>query len=1096
MSDRPTPVDDAMSDPSASPSRPSQTSSPEAAGPPSRHKHKASKPSRKGPLAWMASNPVAANLLMFVLVIGGLMSSCSIKQEIFPEFEMEIVVVSIAYPGASPAEVEQGVVLAAEESIRQIEGVKEMRSTASEGYATIVVELLSGSDPNRGLQDVKSAVDRVTSFPVEIERPVVSLAVNRYEVVSLVVYGDQDERVLREQAERIRDELLADDRITVVDLFGVKPLEISVEVPQAELRRYGLTLEQVSQIVRANSVEVPGGGVKTASGEVLVRTNERRTTGPEFEDIPLVSRPDGTQVRLRDIATVRDGFSETDQKAFYQGKRAVMVKVYRVGDETPLDISAAVKEYLAANEKALPAGVEQAIWGDFSEFYSDRIDLLMRNAVFGLVLVVFVLGLFLEIRLAFWVTLGIPISFLGSMLFLPMVDASINMISLFAFIVTLGIVVDDAIVVGEAVHKRRSEGQAPIDAAIGGVREVAMPVSFAIMTTVVAFAPMLFVPGPPGKFFRLVPIVVIAVICISWVESLFVLPAHLSHSKAASSKGPLGFLHRGQQRFSQFVERMIDVTYVPVLVHAVRRRYLTLCASLAIFFVTLGLIIGGHVDFNFLPKTEGDIVVASLQMPFGVDARETERYTQQVVRAGREVLAELGGEAKTSRGVFSQTGAAGTFEGGMNGPAGSGGSHLSEVAFFLVPLSERNFTSKEFSSKWRERVGQIPGMEKLKFVYSNGAQAGAAVHIELSHRDIHVLEAASSDLAAKIGENVGVIDIDDGFQAGKPQLDFRLKSEARSLGMTTSDVARQVRSSFFGSEAARFQRGRDEVRVYVRLPRDERRSEYNIESLMLRTSAGGELPLWAAAEVDRGSAYTAINRTDGRRVVNVTADVEEGVTTGTKVTEEIVQNVLPDLLKRYPGLTYTLGGEQKSQQETLTSLGKGFLFALFGIFALLAMAFRSYVQPLIIMSVIPFGLVGAVLGHIAMGYEMSLMSMMGVVALSGVVVNDSLILIAAINEFRAGGSEDFQGIIDGGARRFRPIILTSLTTFFGLIPMIAETSAQARFMIPMAISLGFGVLFATVLTLVLVPALYQIVLDAKRFFTWVFSSDEALQPGE
>lgn len=1045
--------------------------------------------SLKGPLAWMAANPVAANLLMLVLVVGGLLSSCSIKQEVFPEFELDIVVVSIAYPGASPSEVEQGVVLAAEESIRQIEGVKEMRSTASEGFATIVVELMTGVEPNRGLQDVKSAVDRVTSFPEEIERPVVSLAVNRFEVVSLVVYGDQEDRVLRDQAERIRDELLADERITVVDLFGVRPLEISVEVPQAELRRYGMTLDQVSQVVRANSVEVPGGGVKTPSGELLVRTNERRTTGAQYAGIPLVSRADGTEVRLGDVATIRDGFSETDQKAFYQGKRAVMVKVFRVGDQTPLGISDAVKEYTASGKSALPPGVELAVWGDFSEFYRDRIDLLMRNAAFGLFLVIFILGLFLEIRLAFWVTLGIPISFLGSMLFLPAFDASINMISLFAFIVTLGIVVDDAIVVGEAIHKRRAEGASPLEAAVGGVREVAFPVSFAILTTLVAFAPMLFVPGAPGKFFRLVPIVVIAVLCISWVESLFVLPAHLSHSKTSAARGVFGHVHRAQQRFSQLVERLIDSRYVPLVQFAVRRRYLTLCSCLALFLGTVGLIAGGHVDFNFLPKTEGDIVVSSLQMPFGVDARETERFTQDIVKAGQEVLEELGGEGKFSRGVFSQSGASGTFEGGMNGPGGNGGSHLSEVAFFLVPLSDRSFTAKEFSSRWRERVGQIPGMEKLRFVYSNGAQAGAAIHIELSHHDIHVLEAAAQDLAGSIAENAGVIDIDDGFQAGKPQLDFRLRPVARSLGLSTSDVARQVRSSFFGNEAVRFQRGRDEVRVYVRLPRSERRSEYDIETLMLRTPSGGELPLWAAAEVQRGSAYTSIARTNARRVVNVTAEVEEGVTTGTVVTAEIERGALPGLLERYPGLTYSLGGEQKSQAETLGSLGKGFLFALFGIYALLAIAFRSYGQPLIIMSVIPFGLVGAVLGHIAMGYEMSLMSMMGVVALSGVVVNDSLILISAVNEFRAGGSADFQAIIDGGARRFRPIILTSLTTFFGLMPMIAETSAQARFMIPMAISLGFGVLFATLLTLFLVPALYQIVLDIKAAWRWTWSAD-------
>lgn len=1029
-----------------------------------------------GVLTWMAKNAVAANLLMIALLVGGYLTlKTSIKQEIFPEFELDFVVVNVIYPGASPAEVEKGVILAGEEAIREVEGVKRVRSTALEGSGTIVVELRSGTDADRALADVKAAIDRVTSFPEDIERPVVSLAQNRFEVISLVLYGDVDDKVLRRQAERVRDDLLADDGITVVSLFGVRNPEISIDVPQEELRRHGLTLEGIAGLVRANSVEVPGGGVKTPSGEVLMRTNERKLEGDEFEDLVVVSRPDGTEVRLGDIANVRDDFEEIDRKAYYNGKRAVMVKVYRVGDQTPVSISDKVQEYLRVNQASLAPGVKMDVWGDFSEFYRDRLALLQRNAVMGLILVIIVLGLFLEIRLAFWVTLGIPISFVGSLIFLPAANASINMISLFAFIVSLGIVVDDAIVVGEAIYKKRQDGLKGLQAAVAGVREVAVPISFAILTTIFAFAPMLFVPGPSGKFFRLLPIVVIAVLCISWIESLFILPAHLAHS-GTSQKGVWGWINRQQGKVGGWLDWWVQKTYVPTLKAAVRRKFLTLAICVSTLIAAVGLVAGKRVAFIFIPDTESDFVQARLEMPFGIAAKDTEAQTEAIIRAAQEVLDEKGGRGKVYYGVFAQTGDSGSFDGPMAQGA-PGGSHLAEVIVFLVPLKERDFSSADFAKLWRQRIGRIAGAESLRFIYSEGVSGGDPVDLEISHNDLRVLETAAQDLAGSLEEYQGVSDISDGFQLGKKQLDFELTPTARAMGLTATDLARQVRASFFGAEALRQQRGRDEIRVYVRLPPEQRRSEHDIENLLIRTPSGGEIPLGQAAKVTRGRAYTSIKRTDSRRVLNVTADVDDTITTGTEVTAAVKKDVLPSLLERYPGLTYELSGEQRSQEETLEALGWGFVYALIGIFGLLAIAFRSYFQPVIIMSVIPFGMVGAIVGHVVMGYKLSLMSLMGIVALSGVVVNDSLILIVAINEYRAQGMSIFNAIIQGGVRRFRPIVLTSLTTFFGLVPMILETSAQARFMIPMAVSLGFGVLFATFIMLVLVPALYLIAMD-------------------
>ncbi len=1032
----------------------------------------------KGPLAWMAGNAVAANLLMFTIFFGGLLSLLNVKQEVFPQFELDMVLINVAYPGASPAEVEQGVLLAVEEAVREVDGVKEVSSTALEGTGVVVVELTLGTDSSRALADVKGAVDRITSFPQDVERPIVSLASNRREVITLVVYGDQEEKALRHLAEDMRDGLLASDDITVVELGAVRPLEVSIEVPQAELRRYGLTLEQVSQLVRRASVELPGGGVKTPSGEILVRTAERRRSRDEFAQIAILSRPDGSEIRLGQIAEIDDGFRETDQSASFDGLQAAMIRVFRVGDETPVAVAQAVKDYEQRAAARLPAGVRVSTWSDWSEMYQQRLKLLTDNAKMGLVLVLIVLALFLEVRLAFWVTLGIPISFVGALAFLPPLDASVNMISLFAFIVTLGMVVDDAIVVGEAIYHKRSEGLRGLDAAVAGIKEVAVPVVFAILTTLVAFAPMLFVPGAMGKFFRLIPIVVMAVLSISLIESLLILPAHLAHSKTGG-RGILGFIDRYQERFSAGVERFIIGSFGPFLRRALDYRYLVIALGICALLLSAGLVAGGRVNFTFMPKVEGDVVVADVALPFGAPVEDTHEVIDRLVHSAQGLLEEMGGQDEVSRGVFAQVGNTGFFAGGARPTAArGGGGHVGEVAVYLVPLGERAFTSSEFSARWRQRVGEIPGLEHLKFNYNiGGPSAGAPVDVELSHTDVAVLEEAATELAEALQGYAGVFDIDDGFSAGKQQLDFKLRPEARALGLTELELARQVRASFFGSEAVREQRGREELRVFVRLPQSERHSEFDVESLLLQTPGGGEIPLADAATVARGRSFTEIKRREGRRVVNVSADVDNSITNAGKVLADVKREIIPRLISRYRGLGVSLEGEQAAQREALGALGIGFLFALFGIYALLAVVFRSYAQPLIIMLVIPFGLVGALLGHLAMSYSLSLMSMMGIVALSGVVVNDSLILIVAINEFRSVASDGLEAITLGAVRRFRPILLTSLTTFLGLVPMILETSAQARFLIPMAISLGFGVLFATVICLLLVPAVYAAMLD-------------------
>jgi multidrug efflux pump subunit AcrB len=1041
-----------------------------------------------GPIAWMAKNPVASNVLMLILIVGGLVTLASgIKQEVFPEVELDIVSVSVTYPGASPAEVEQAVVLAVEEAVRGIDGVKKVTSSAIEGQSATFVELLLNTDKDRALNDVKSAIDRITSFPEDVERPTVSLLSNRQQVISLVVYGDADEATLRAVAENSRRALLQDPRITYVELAGIRPLEISIEVPQAQLRKYGLTLDEVAARVRNASVELPGGGVKTQAGEVLLRTTERRDSGHEFGSIILRSQPDGSQVRVRDVATVRDGFREIDKEATYNGKRAVMINVYRVGKETPLTVSAAATEYVTELQESLPEGLYAAPWFDTAEMYEGRLSLLTGNARIGLVLVLLTLGLFLEARLAFWVTLGIPISFAGSLLFFPATGVSINMISLFAFIITLGMVVDDAIVVGESIYKRRMDGQGRLEAAIGGAKEVAQPVIFAILTSCVAFAPMLIVPGPMGKFFRVIPIVVISVLLISLVESLVILPAHLSHPMPWWVRivlAPYLWVMRGVAKLNmpRRLQHHIQHTYVPLLQNALRWRYFTIAAGVAMLVLTLGYV-AGRIPFTFLPKVEGDMITAHLKMPVGTPVSETERVTDRIASAAQSIVDTESAKveaATISRGLYVEVGAMTMLEANPEGVLSNDGSHYSTVMMYLIDAGDRDLTTQQFVQRWRDEIGEIPGAESLTFAYEVGVQPGKPIEIQLIHDDVPTLEAAAQRLAAEIRSYSGLRDIDSGVTKGKEQLDFRLTETALAQGLTEFDLARQVRAAFFGAEAVRQQRGRDEVRVYVRLPLEERRSLYNVEELIVRTPMGGEMPLSQAATVTRGRAYTVIKRTDGRRNISVTADVASEDSNANEINSQIRERELPQLLADIPGLSYSFGGEQERQAETVDALGLGFILAMIVMFSMLAVAFHSYTQPILVMSAIPFGMVGAVWGHVVMGFGLSLMSLMGLIALSGVVVNDSLILIVSINRYRDEGMSTWEAVVAGGARRFRPILLTSLTTFFGLAPMILETSVQARFLVPMAVSLGFGVLVATMIMLLIVPCSYLILEDARR----------------
>ncbi len=1036
-----------------------------------------------GAVKWMAANHVAANLLMLVLVIGGVIMAPSIKQEIFPEVSLDRVSVSVAYPGAGPEEVEEGIIIKIEESLTAVDGIKQLKSTANEGFGTVVAEVFADEDVDDVLQDIKSEIDRIITFPEDAEKPVISKLSNRREVISVVIYGEASEKILREQAERIRDELLELPNITQVDLGGVRPFEITIEISEQTLQRYNLTLDQVAAAIRFASLDLPGGTIKTTGGEILLRTKERRYWGPEYADITILANPDGTQVKLGDIANVVDGFADSETYGRFDGKPAAMVQVFRIGEQKPTEISASIISYVEENRSKLPKSLQLAIWNDTSEIFNSRMSLLQKNALLGLGLVVIILGLFLEIRLAGWVMLGIPISFFGTLFLMPWLGVSINMISLFAFILALGIVVDDAIVVGENIYEHRQRGKPYAKAAIDGALEVAVPVTFSILTTVAAFLPLIYVSGMMGKFIKVIPIIVITLLLMSLLESLLVLPAHLSSGKAQPlNGGVLGRIDQVRRWFGDGLQRFINGPYLWILKLNINYRYISLAIGVVALLLTIGVVKNGLIKFTFMPEVDGDRITVAIQMNRGVPIEETRRVSDLILQKGMETVAEYNEKRPAGdsilRNVYTVVG------GNIAGSGPGGGSsvtatHMSNIAMFLTKSEVRNIPATEISALWRKKVGEIPGLDSLTF-RSNLVRMGANIDVLLAHQDFAVLEQSSQRIREVLAEYQGVSDIEDTYARGKREIKLKLRPAARTLGITETDLGRQVRAAFHGAEALRLQRGRNEIKVMVRYPDANRRELWNFETMRIRTPAGQEIPLLQAAEVIEGQGFSEINRTDRKRVINVSATVNNEKGNAQEIIADLKQNLLPQLVADYPGLSWDMEGEEKERKESLGSMLSGFKLALVAIFTLLAIPFRSYTQPLLIMAAIPFGMIGAVLGHIIMGFNLSLLSMFGLVALSGVVINDSLLLIDKANRNRREGMPMKEAIISAGSRRFRPIVLTSLTTFFGLTPMILETSVQAQFLVPMAISLGFGILFGTGIILLLIPALYMILEDIRR----------------
>ena len=1044
-----------------------------------------------GVIAWFARNGVAANLLMVFIVASGAIALIGMPIEVFPSMETESITVTVPYLGAAPEEVEQSVCLRVEEAVQDLEGVDTVRATAAEGVGTVVIELESGADTRKVLDDVKSRVDAITTFPEETEKPIIQEALLRRRVITVAIYGDVDERALKAVAEEVREGLSELPDISQVELDAVRPYEISIEVSEDTLRQYGLTFDEVVVAVRRSSLDLPGGAVRAREGEILLRTMGQAYRGAEYGGIVLRARPDGSRLLLGDIAEVTDGFAETDVTSRFDGQPVALVQVYRVGDQSALRLARQVKAYVAERSAALPPGLRMTTWLDDTVPLQDRLRVLLESGRLGLLLVFLVLALFLKFRLALWVSVGIAVSFTGALAVLPYVDVTINVMSLFAFLLVLGIVVDDAIVVGENIYRHFEMGKPGMRAAIDGARQVATPVTFSILTTVAAFTPLIYsVEGPSGAIARTIPLVVIGCLAFSLIESMFVLPNHLSHLTHRHGEGQPRNVVWGWSLFQGFFSKrmrwVIDRGYRPLIERAIEWRYSTMAIGVAVLVITAGYVFSGRMKFEFFPDVEADNAVVLLTMPQGTPAETTLAAVERIEAAASELEEELRreGHGDVFRHVMATVGSQpyAALQQASGPTAGFqvevAAPHQGEVNIELMSSQERTIRASEVARRWRQKVGTVPDAVRVEYTASL-VSFGAAVDVELTGRDLEQLRAASVEIKARLADYPGVFDISDSFRAGKREIRLELDPRAEALGLSLEALGRQVRQGFYGAEAQRIQRGRDDVRVMVRYPLGERETLASLEGMRIRTPTGAEVPFSFAGRAEFGRGFATIQRMDRRRVLNITADVDPAIVTANEVVADLEANVLPEILAAYPGISSSFAGEQEEQRQTFEGLFEALGVALIVIYGLLAIPFRSYLQPMIVMSAIPFGLIGAVIGHRLIGLNLTMLSLLGLIALTGVVVNDSLVMVDFINRRVAAGMKVHEAIRDAGAARFRPIVLTSLTTFVGLLPLLLERSFQAQFLVPMAVSLAFGVLFATAITLILVPSLYAILNDFR-----------------
>lgn len=1059
---------------------------------------------RKSPLYRLLGNPVFANILMLIFLLGGVAGTLTMVRETFPDFELDLVTVNVAYPGADPDEVEEGICRPLEDALEGVADTKRITMIAGEGAASAIVFCNEDADIQDVKDEVKSKVDTISTFPEDAEKPVVTELRFDSNVANLAIWGELPRRQLKAMAQELKDELLAIPGVSQVVMFGDRDYQVSLEISEAKLRQYGLEFSQVSAAVAKSSLNLPAGAIRTRSEEFKIRIVGRKYRASEFEDLVVLAQPDGAMVRLSQVAESIDTFDDdTAMYALFNGSPCVGLVVMKTKKEDTIRVSRAVDEYLAGKRPLLPPSVQVTKWMDMARLIQGRIDLLARNGALGLLLVFLILWLFVELRLSFWVTMGIPISIAGALALMALTGQSINMISLFGLIMVIGIIVDDAIVVGESVYFHRQAGMSAVEAALVGTGEVVWPVFTAVSTTIVAFVPLLFISGIMGKFIGVLPKPVMAALFISLFEALLILPVHLRHlprpGEAREKRwyhrlNLIGLLRGLTSRGQTFVTQRV---YGPTMDRLLRARYMTISLGIIVLMVVFGCVKGGLIKSQFFPASDNDFIHCLIEFPIGTPIEVSERAARQVTEGWRRTAGEFRSSVPTGKDIgaalFAVVG--GTMP--LDAEPPKVGNHLAHIAIELLPAEERQTTYEELVENWRQNTGPIGGVLSAKFGEMGGGPPGANIEIDLRGRDRKRLVEAQAALQRHLQTYEGVNDINSTYAPGKTELRIALKPAAHALGISLQDVARQLRQGFYGDEVMRVQRGPDEVKIMVRYPQRERQSRGDLYGVRIRTPAGDEAPFEQVAHVTVQAGYANIRREDGQRLVTVRADVGEATNT-EQIMEDLFANYLPAFADKH-GISARRGQQAQDRVDSAKTMRAGTVFALLVIYLIMATVFKSYLQPALIMLAIPFGLVGAVIGHAIFGVPLSIMSFFGMVALTGVVVNDAIILIVAFNRRIAEGMPFFEALREAGKRRFRAIILTSLTTFFGLFPILMERSFQAQFLIPMAISVAFGVAFSTFATLVVIPCLMVALNDLRRLAHLAlhlrFPGREAVEPG-
>ena len=1077
----------------------------------------------KSIIQWAIKNSPAMNTLLIASMLIGALSMVVMQREVFPNFALEILQVSVPLPGATPDEVEDSICKKIESEVSSIDGIKKVNSVAMESIGYVILELNSDvTNVQKVLNEVKSAVDQV-NFPVLAEPSDVQQIVFRAPAISVGILAPErtspatleQEHELRDIAEEVRRELLDLEAvppaslarrafaglfqpkgsvISSADIAGARPYEIAVEISDESLRKYGLTLEAVANEIRSQTADVPGGSLKTESQELILRANNKRTDGESIAQLPLITPGgNGKPVTVGEVANVIDGFAETSDRSLVNGRDGLVIRVQKTNEEDLFTIVEAVKKYV--NAKELPVGYTIDTWGDVSVDVRDRIELLSRNGLQGLILVFIVLAVFLELRLAFWVAMGIPISILGAGFVLLMTGQTLNMLTMFAFLMALGIVVDDAIVVGENIYAKRELGLSHVRAAVEGTYEVLPSVCASVTTTIIAFMPLMYVTGVMGKFISIMPIAVIAMLVISLIESTFILPSHLAHDDNLFMKiiGAVLYIFKPfiavltwvNGKAAAFMEWAVESFYSPLLRFSLHNISIVMATVFALGLFALGLVLAGIAPFSLFPNMDGREINASISFPDGTREDFTESALDDLEAAFRRIDSQVVGETGKSviKNLYRSVGEIGDRQAGSAGL--TRGSHVGNIEVELTQPEERSITTKELNALWRKEVPKIAGSDTLKFTAKSMGPGGSGIEFKLlfDESSVEYIDRAAQDCKEFLASKVGVSDIEDDSREGKTEMLVRLNEAGRALGLDEAMLASAVRGGYFGEEVRRQQRGRHEIKLMVRYPEAARKDMEEFENIRIRDNQGVERPLLDVATPVLSPAASKINRLNQRRSVTISASVDRKEANAAEIIQQMQSEFLPSLIAKYKNendakISVNWEGEAAQNIESMNSMFKGFAVALVCMYVLLTLQFRSYLQPMIILTIIPFGWLGAIIGHAVMQIDLTLFSFFGLIALTGVVVNDSIVLVDFINREIRRGIPLHDALMNAGKRRFRPIMLTSFTTVAGLFPMLMETSLQAQVLIPMAVSLIFGLITGTLLILILVPIFY-------RKYAWV-----------